>query len=138
MSTRGNPNPEACPFSPKKSTTGCFKFKYLIPGVLAKLRDSKITNNRRITQISASDELVLVPPASTQQDQTLNQENRIPSFALPTYHNRPSCLNRKKKLFAVTPTFTPANTHQEAELRELLLLYSFPPLHRQWFQSCDG
>ncbi|KAG4976310.1 hypothetical protein JHK86_035784 [Glycine max] len=87
--------------------------KFLKPGALAKLRDSKITSsrhkiNRRITQISLSHLLLSSSPSSSssssssssiQQDQPLNQDNGIPCFTPPIYPNRPRCLVRKK-LFA--------------------------------------
>ncbi|KAG4383418.1 hypothetical protein AAZX31_13G066700 [Glycine max] len=99
--------------------------KFLKPGALAKLRDSKITSsrhkiNRRITQISLSHLLLSSSPSSSssssssssiQQDQPLNQDNGIPCFTPPIYPNRPRCLVRKK-LFAVTPNFTHPETYQ--------------------------
>ncbi|CAJ1971843.1 unnamed protein product [Sphenostylis stenocarpa] len=108
MTKRVNPNPKARPFSAKRRGTTCSK--YIVPGTLAKMRDSKITRNRRPTQVSSS--LVSLTPSSTfQQDQPLNQDNGVPCFALPLYYTQPTCFNRKK-LFAVTPTFTPIDTHQ--------------------------
>ncbi|KAG4954624.1 hypothetical protein AAZX31_14G153300 [Glycine max] len=90
--------------------------KYLKPGALAKLRDSKITssrhiNNRITTQTSLS-QLLLSPSSSPiQQNQPLNQDIGVPCFTPPIYLNRPHCLVRKK-LFAVTPSFTHTDSYQ--------------------------
>ncbi|RDX87230.1 hypothetical protein CR513_31330, partial [Mucuna pruriens] len=86
--------------------------KYLKPGALAKIRDSKIRAKQN-KKISVSELLLLTPtsPSSPiQQDQPLNQDYGIPSFASPITVNRPTCL-RRRKLFAVTPSFTPADAY---------------------------
>ncbi|TKY56192.1 hypothetical protein E2542_SST20634 [Spatholobus suberectus] len=115
MTMTGSPNQKACTSSPKRCPR-CYH-KYLKPGALAKLRDSKITarhNNRRTTQIFLS-ELLLSPTSAsspTQQDQSLNEDNGVPCFAPPIcLSHRPRCLLRKK-LFAFTPSFTHAETYQ--------------------------
>nr|KYP44580.1 hypothetical protein KK1_033927 [Cajanus cajan] len=51
------------------------------------------------------------PSSPPQQDQPFNEENGVPCFDPPVYHNRPNCLTRKK-LFAVNPTFTNTDTYQ--------------------------
>ncbi|CAJ1971842.1 unnamed protein product [Sphenostylis stenocarpa] len=89
--------------------------KYLKPGALAKLRDSKITlsrhNNRRETHNSLSRLLSSPSFSPIQQDQFLNHDNTVPCFLLPIYLRRPCCLLRRK-LFPVTPTFTLTDTYQ--------------------------
>ncbi|KAK7385226.1 hypothetical protein VNO78_30940 [Psophocarpus tetragonolobus] len=91
-------------FSPRRSPR--LFHKYLKPGALAKLRDSKIKarHNQR-TQMSRSETLLLTPSSPTQH---YNEDNGVPSFTFPV--NRPCCL-RRKKLFAVTPTFTHTDTN---------------------------
>ncbi|KAG2389855.1 hypothetical protein LR48_Vigan07g218600 [Vigna angularis] len=85
--------------------------KYLKPGALAKIRDSKIKarNSHRAAKISLYEALLITPtsPSSPTQDDdhSLNQENGVPCFTSPVNLTSPSCL-RRKKLFAVTPTFT--------------------------------
>ncbi|QCE00366.1 hypothetical protein DEO72_LG7g1656 [Vigna unguiculata] len=84
--------------------------KYLKPGALAKIRDSKIKarNSHRAEKISLYEALLLTPTSSSSptqdDDHSPNQENGIPCFTSPVNLTSPSCL-RRKKLFAVTPTF---------------------------------
>ncbi|CAJ1971845.1 unnamed protein product [Sphenostylis stenocarpa] len=92
--------------------------KYLKPGALAKLRDSKIKerHNQRATNKNSLHEALLLTPTSpsspTQNDyQPLNQDNGVPCFTSPVNFNNPSCL-RRKKLFAITPTFTHTDESQ--------------------------
>ncbi|KAK7301301.1 hypothetical protein RJT34_12162 [Clitoria ternatea] len=100
-------NPKACKSSPNRSPRNYHK--YLKPGALAKLRDSKIIAKHasKSSQIFLSQ--LLLSPTFTQQP--LNEDNGIPCFAPTVNLNRPSCL-RRRKLFAVTPTFTIPDTHQ--------------------------
>ncbi|KAJ1384395.1 hypothetical protein SESBI_42584 [Sesbania bispinosa] len=99
---------KACNSSPNR----CYH-RYLKPGALAKLRDSKITSKHTITsrtQHIALSQLLLPlasPSSPTQQEQPLNEDNGIPCFdsTVNLLINRPRCLTRKK-LFAVTPFFT--------------------------------
>jgi len=91
--------------------------KYLKPGALAKIRDSKIKarNNQRAAKISLYEALLLTPtsPSSPIQDDDhlLNQNIGVPCFISTVNFTSPSCL-RRKKLFAVTPTFTHADESQ--------------------------
>ncbi|KAK7301302.1 hypothetical protein RJT34_12163 [Clitoria ternatea] len=114
MAMRESPNPKACRSSPKRSPINYLRF--LKPGALAKLRDSKITARHasRSSQISLS-QLLLSPTSPfspTQQGQLpLNEEDGIPCFAPIINLNRTRCLHRKK-LFAVTPVFTHIDTYR--------------------------
>ncbi|KAI4295897.1 hypothetical protein L6164_035893 [Bauhinia variegata] len=87
--------------------------RYLKPGALAQLRDSKFSARSRrhssLTEKSLS-KLSQVPIATpiassfpSEESNPPNQFNGVPTFALRI--NRPRCLQRKK-LFAVTPVFT--------------------------------
>lgn len=82
--------------------------RYLKPGALAKLRDSKITSRnaysrRRIYNMCFSQ----LSSPTTPTSPTQNEENMIPCFAPHiSLINRPRCIARKK-LFAVAPVFTP-------------------------------
>ncbi|KAI4298692.1 hypothetical protein L6164_032220 [Bauhinia variegata] len=87
--------------------------RYLKPGALAQLRDSKINARSRrcnsLTQKSLCklSSLVLTEASissssPTEESNPLNQFDGVPTFALRI--NRPRCLQRKK-LFAVTPVF---------------------------------
>ena len=109
MTETGNPKPNAGSSCGERRTRRCSK--YIVPGTLVKMRDSKITHNRSSTQISSS-AISLTPSSTFQHDpSSLNQDNGVPCFHLPMYHSQPSCFNRKK-LFAVTPVFTPTQTYQ--------------------------
>nr|KYP44577.1 hypothetical protein KK1_033924 [Cajanus cajan] len=90
--------------SPHRRTPKCHH-KYLKPGALAKLRDSKIAINRTTNYLFLSQ--LSSPPA--QHHHTLHHQNdAVPSFHPPIYLRRPRCLLRKK-LFAVAPSFTHAD-----------------------------
>ncbi|TKY45365.1 hypothetical protein E2542_SST20631 [Spatholobus suberectus] len=115
--TMRSPDPKSCTStstcSPRRSPR--LYHKYVKPGALAKLRDSKITA-RRTSQISLSEMLLLTPtspssPTIQQEYQPLNQDTGVPCFTSPVSLNRPGCL-RRKKLFAVTPSFTPTDTYE--------------------------
>ncbi|KAG4383414.1 hypothetical protein AAZX31_13G066500 [Glycine max] len=92
--------------------------KYMKPGALAKLRDSKINaarNNQQrtttTTQIIALSEMLLLTPTSpSSPTQQYNEDNGVPCFDSAVNLHRPGCLSRKK-LFAVTPTFTHTDTN---------------------------
>ncbi|KAF1895179.1 hypothetical protein Lal_00022678 [Lupinus albus] len=95
--------------------------RYMKPGALAKLRNSKITatNHRYASRKSTSlSQLLSTPthlssPYSTDGEQLVspNQDNGIPCFTSRVDFHRPKCFTRKK-LFAVTPTFTVIDSHQ--------------------------
>ncbi|KAL9315714.1 hypothetical protein ACSQ67_016715 [Phaseolus vulgaris] len=91
--------------------------KYLKPGALAKIRDSKIKarNNERTPKISLYEALLLTPPSPSlptpDDDQPLNQDNGVPCFISRLNLTSPSSL-RRKKLFAVTPTFNQPDEFQ--------------------------
>ncbi|KAK7321070.1 hypothetical protein VNO77_31238 [Canavalia gladiata] len=101
--------------TPKRSPR-CYH-KYLKPGALAKLRESKI--KARLASRTNQKLLFkgLLSPASPsspiqEEEQPLNQDNGIPCFDLPFINlNGPRSLVRKK-LFAVTPSFTQPDTYQ--------------------------
>ncbi|KAG2389856.1 uncharacterized protein HKW66_Vig0179290 [Vigna angularis] len=103
----GNPKSNEGSSSAERRTRRCSK--YIVPGTLVKMRDSKITHNRSSTQISSA--ISIIPSSTFQQDPSLNQDNGVPCFDHPMYHAQPSCFNRKK-LFAVMPVFTPIDTYQ--------------------------
>ncbi|KAK7321072.1 hypothetical protein VNO77_31240 [Canavalia gladiata] len=107
MTMSGTPNSDACncKSTPKRSPR-CYH-KYLKPGALAKLRESKIKARLASrTNQSLLFQCLLSPSSPIQEEeQPLNQDNGIPCFAPPSINlNRPRCLVRKK-LFAVTPHF---------------------------------
>lgn len=90
-----------------KSSPTKTPYRYLKPGALAKLRDSKISAkhaSRTLSQLMSPS--TPISPIQNEQHQ-LNIDNMIPCFA-PTvdFTHRPRSLARKK-LFAVTPIFTP-------------------------------
>ncbi|CAJ2655428.1 unnamed protein product [Trifolium pratense] len=105
MTMKQSPKPN----SSKSSSPIKTPHRYLKPGALAKLRDSKITarntSSRRFHEdISFSQLSPITPNISPNQN---DQENMVPSFdSHASFTNRPRCLARKK-LFAVTPSFTP-------------------------------
>ncbi|KOM48484.1 hypothetical protein LR48_Vigan07g218800 [Vigna angularis] len=107
MTETGNPKSNEGSSSAERRTRRCSK--YIVPGTLVKMRDSKITHNRSSTQISSA--ISIIPSSTFQQDPSLNQDNGVPCFDHPMYHAQPSCFNRKK-LFAVMPVFTPIDTYQ--------------------------
>ncbi|CAL0301352.1 unnamed protein product [Lupinus luteus] len=101
-------SPKSTSSSPSPRT-----MRYLKPGALAKLRDSKVTatnhryNLRKFTSLS---QLLLTPISPSpsmegEQQDSPNQDNGVPCFTSRVDFNRPRSLT-KKKLFAVTPTFT--------------------------------
>ncbi|KAK7290353.1 hypothetical protein RIF29_04702 [Crotalaria pallida] len=101
-----------------KSSTPSPK-KYLKPGALTKLRNSRITATfhryAARNNVSSLSQLLLTPnslsSSSTEGEQlSPNQDNGVPCFAQRVNFHRPQCLTRKK-LFAVTPVFTEADTH---------------------------
>ncbi|KEH19821.1 hypothetical protein MtrunA17_Chr8g0362551 [Medicago truncatula] len=96
MTMKGSPKPNSSSPSPRR---------YLKPGALAKLRDSKkIKASRKLqNQINLLDLSQLSPTSSPSSPPQQNLDNVVPCFN-PTI-NRPRCLARKK-LFAVTPVFT--------------------------------
>ncbi|KAK7290352.1 hypothetical protein RIF29_04701 [Crotalaria pallida] len=101
-----------------KSSTPSPK-KYLKPGALTKLRNSRITATYQRyasrNHVRSLSQLLLTPnsPSSSSTDSeqhSPNQDNGVPCFAQRVNSHRPQCLTRKK-LFAVTPFFTEADTH---------------------------
>ncbi|KAK9936029.1 hypothetical protein M0R45_012894 [Rubus argutus] len=109
----GNGNGSSSTTSPTKRPREGFH-KYLKPGKLAQLRDSKITA-RRVqhgdlkTQISLY-QLVLSSMSSSLSQQTRDNipdqsHDEVPYFPPGTLLNRPRCLQRKK-LVAVAPVFS--------------------------------
>lgn len=109
--------PKSSPSPHKSSSSSPSSCKYLKPGALAKLRDSKIANRRHrhayistlLSQHLSHSQLSPSSPSQNEQQRSPNHANGIPCFA-PTlgFMSRPHCLSRKK-LFAVTPVFTPTH-----------------------------
>lgn len=88
--------------------------KYLKPGALAKLRDSKIKTrrNKKTAQFSFS-EVLLTPTSSSspiQDDHPPNLDTGVACFTSHINLNCPSYLCRKK-LFAISPILS-THTHQ--------------------------
>ncbi|KAK2408329.1 hypothetical protein P8452_70155 [Trifolium repens] len=111
MTMRGSPKPNSSSPSPRR---------YLKPGALAKLRDSKKIKATRKLQNQMNNLLDLSQlspstPTSSPSPPPQNFDNVVPCFdsTIDTFINRPRCLARKK-LFAVTPVF---NEHTDTYLQ---------------------
>nr|XP_004490647.1 uncharacterized protein LOC101491306 [Cicer arietinum] len=103
--------------SSKSTPTKPHHHRYLKPGALAKLRDSKITarnyatsiriDNMYLSQLSSSSPTTSDSSPIQNEEIQQNHDNMVPSFdSHVSFINRPVCIARKK-LFAVPPVFTP-------------------------------